>query len=168
MAKKTILSIVILVATVLIIAAMTLYIVLEQQRMKNAQYEPTDINNVVITLHRSSCLGRCPVYNLTIYGNGSVIYDGKDNVNVTGVQRTNISEEAIQDLLVEFKKISYFSLNETEIASHVVVDVPTATTSLRVNGVTQTILHYETTEPAGLTDLEDMIDEVVNSQQWTG
>jgi len=166
MKKIKILSAIILVVTIVAIAAMTLYVVLEQEKIKNSQYEPTDISNVVITLQRSGCLGACSVYNLTIYGNGTVIYEGIEHVNITGLQRSNISEDNIRQLLYEFKNIDYFSLNETEIASHVVVDVPIVTTSLSVNGKTKTILHYETTEPERLTYLENSIDEHVNSNQW--
>ena len=166
MEKKKILSAIIFVATIAVIAAVTLCIVLEQQKIKNALYEPTDIKNVVVTLQRSGCFGICPVYNLTIYGNGTVIYEGTKNVDISGIQISNISENKVRQLLSEFKNIDYFSLNETEIASHIVVDVPIFTSSLTVNGKTKTIQHCETTEPEELTELEDTIDEIVNSSQW--
>lgn len=166
MEKKQILSTTILVATVVAIAAMMLYIVLEQEKIKNKMYEPTDIQNVVITLKRSACFGICPTYNITIYGNGTVIYEGTANVNMTGIQISNIAEDNLRLLISEFKKIDYFSLNETEIASHVVYDVPMFTTSLSINGKIKTIKHYETAVPKQLTDLENKIDEIVNSSQW--
>lgn len=166
MKKTTLLSAIILVVTIAAIATMTVYIALEQQKIKNAMYEPTDMHNVKITLHRSDCYGNCSVYHLTIYGNGTVIYEGRDHVNMTGIHRSTISEDTVRELLSEFRTIDYFSLNKTEIASHVVVDVPVVTTSLTVNSRTKTILHYETTDPVRLTYLEDMIDAVVNSSQW--
>ena len=168
MVKKAILSIIILVITVVIIAAVTVYVVLEQEKQNIALYEPTDITNVVITLHRSACFGSCPVYNLTIYGNGTVIYEGRAYVNVTGVQRSTISEATVRQLLSAFRTIEYFSLNETEIASHVIYDVPVFTSSLSVNGKTKTILHYEGTEPDKLTDLENTIDILAGSGPWVG
>ncbi len=166
MKKKQILSTTILVVTVIIIAAAMLYVVLEQEKMKNKLYEPTDIKNVVITLKRSVCFGICPTYNLTIYGNGTVVYEGTENVNITGIQISNITENNIRQLISEFKKINYFSLNETEIASHIVYDAPVFTTSLTINEKTKTIKHYETAEPKQLTDLENKIDEIANSSQW--
>ena len=166
MKKKQILSTIILITTVIAIAAMMLYIVLEQEKIKNKLYEPTDIQNVVITLKRSACFGICPTYNITIYGNGTVIYEGTANVNTTGIQISNITEDNLRLLISEFKKIDYFSLNETEIASHVVYDAPMFTTSLTINGKTKTIKHYETAVPKQLTNLENKIDEIVNSSQW--
>jgi len=166
MKKKQILSTIILITTVIAIAAMMLYIVLEQEKIKNKLYEPTDIQNVAIALKRSTCFGICPTYNITIYGNGTVIYEGTANVNTTGMQISNITEDNLRLLISEFKKIDYFSLNETEIASHVVYDAPMFTTSLTINGKTKTIKHYETAVPKQLTDLENKIDEIVNSSQW--
>lgn len=166
MEKKTILSALILVVTVIAIAAAMLYVVLEQEKIKNRVYEPTDIHNVVIMLQRSGCFGICPVYNVTIYGNGTVMYTGVVNVNTTGIQNSTISETQVRQLLSEFKNIDYFSLNETEIASHVMYDAPLFTTSLSINGKTKTIHHYETTEPKELTVLENTIDQIVNSNQW--
>jgi len=164
--KTTILSIIILVITVILIAAAMLYVVLEQEKIKNKLYDPTDLNTVVMTLQRSRCFGICPVYNLTIYGNGTVLYEGIANVNITGIQISNISENQIRQLLSEFRNIDYFSLNETEIASHVVYDAPVFTTSLTINEKTKTIRHYESADPAALTALENTIDAVVNSGQW--
>ena len=166
MKKKQILSTIILIATVIAIAAMMLYIVLEQEKIKNKLYEPTDIQNVAIALKRSTCFGICPTYNITIYGNGTVIYEGTTNVNTTGIQISNITEDNLRLLISEFKKIDYFSLNETEIASHVVYDAPMFTTSLTINGKIKTIKHYETAVPKQLTDLENKIDEIVTSSQW--
>ena len=166
MEKKTLLSAIILIVTVVGIAATMLYVVLEQEKIKNRLYEPTDITNVVVTLQRGQCFGICPVYNVTIYGNGTVVYEGIANVNTTGIRMSNISEYHVRQVLSEFKNINYFSLNETEIASHIVYDAPLFTTSLSINGKTQTIHHYETADPQALTGLENTIDEIVNSSQW--
>jgi hypothetical protein len=166
MEKKTILSAVILVVTIIGIATTSLYVVLEQEKIKNRLYEPTDMNTVEIILQRSRCFGICPVYNVTIYGNGTVLFEGIANVNSSGIRISNISEDQVRQLISEFKKIDYFSFNETEIASHVVYDAPVCTTSLSLNGKTKTIQHYESAEPASLTVLENSIDEFVNSSQW--
>ena len=165
MQKKTLLSIIILVVTV-VLAAVVLFVVLEQEKIKSKLYEPTDMNNVKITLQRSHCFGICPVYNVTIFGNGSVVYEGIANVKYTGIQFSTISEDQVKQLLFEFKNIDYFSFNETEIANNVVYDAPYCITSLSINGKTKTIQHYETAKPEALTVLEDIIDETVHSSQW--
>lgn len=166
MQKKTLLSVIILVVTVVLLAAVVLFVVLEQEKIKSKLYEPSDMNNVKITLHRSHCFGICPVYNVTIYGNGTVVYEGIANVNRTGIQISTISGDQVRQLLFDFKNIDYFSFNETEIANNVVYDAPYCITSLSINGKTKTIQHYETAKPEALTVLEDTIDETVHSSQW--
>ena len=128
-------------------------------------YEPNDINNIVITLERTAGWTG-PVYTLKIYGNGTVFYNGQYNVNITGTRTINITEEEVIQLISEFEKIDYFSLNETDIASHIVFDAPSCTTSLTLNGKTKTIKHYSETGPEELTELENTIDDIVNSERW--
>ena len=45
---------------------------------------PTEnvFSDLVITLERTACHGTCPIYKLTIEGNGTVIYEGQDFVQV--------------------------------------------------------------------------------------
>ena len=45
---------------------------------------PSNINTVVITLERTTCFGVCPVYTLTIYGDGRVVYEGTRFVRTEG------------------------------------------------------------------------------------
>ena len=127
-------------------------------------YEPTNINEVVITLKRGYCYGLCPVYTLTIYGNGTVVYKGEENVNISGTRTDNISEGEVRQLISEFEKIDYFSLNESDFIR--ILDVSEITTSLTINEKTKTIRH--TGGPKELIELEFKIDEIVNSSQWTG
>jgi len=132
-----------------------------------SDYEPTDINNVVITLERTACYGTCPVYNLTIHGNGTVVYEGKRFVNITGIRTITISDGEVRQLISEFETIDYFSLNDN-YTQKIATDMPSATTSISVNGKTKTISHYhgDTSAPTVLILLEDKIDEIVNSSQW--
>ena len=48
-----------------------------------------------ITLERQPCFGFCPVYTLTIHGDGQVEYDGLNHVEVTGPQTAAIDPAAV-------------------------------------------------------------------------
>jgi len=48
-----------------------------------------------ITLERTSCFGTCPVYKVSVRRDGSVAYDGKQFVRVTG-HRTHKIPEAFE------------------------------------------------------------------------
>jgi D-alanyl-D-alanine carboxypeptidase len=124
-------------------------------------------NDLVITLERTPCHGFCPVYKLTIDGDGTVVYEGIDFVSTKNREETTISREKIEQLIEEFESIDYFSLNDkyTELT---ITDAPSAITSITLGGKTKTIEHYhgDFSAPEELTELEDKIDEIVNSEQW--
>ena len=134
---------------------------------RNQTPTPSDLEEVVITLERTVCFGVCPEYKLTIYGDGSVIYEGTRFVMVEGKRTITISEEKVRQLLSEFKKIDYFSLNDN-YEEFMATDMPSAFTSLTVDGKTKTVRHYhgDFSAPKELTELENKIDEIVNSNQW--
>ena len=129
--------------------------------------EPDNIKEIVITLERTRCFGVCPAYTLTIYGDGRVVYDGKDFVRVEGARTANIGEESISRLVTEFQNIDYFSLDDSYEEFNA-TDMPSAITSITINGKTKTIRHYhgDLSAPKKLTELENKIDQIVNTDQW--
>ncbi len=124
--------------------------------------------DVTITLERTACYGTCPVYKLTITGNGTVVYEGRDFVEVKGEQTSSISPAQVQVLVAAFEQTNFLSLRD--YTDQKVTDSPSAITSLTINGKTKTVNHYygDDSAPQELTDLESKIDEIVNSKQWTG
>ena len=126
-----------------------------------------DIEDIVITLERTVCFGACPDYTLTIHGDGTVTYEGRQFVRTQGTRTITISEEKIRQLLSEFQRVDYFSLDDS-YEEFMATDMPSAITSLKANGKTKTVRHYhgDFSAPEKLTELEDRIDEIVNSDQW--
>ena len=155
--KKALVAITILIALMLIIVSCT----------PHQTPTPSDLKEVVITLERTECFGTCPVYRLTVYGYGAVIYEGIRFAQVQGTIQTTISEEKIRQLVSEFQRVDYFSLRDSYEERNV-TDMPSAFTSLTVDGKIKTVRHYhgDLSAPKELTELEDKIDEIVNSNQW--
>ncbi|MCK4836366.1 MAG: hypothetical protein KAT17_07005 [Candidatus Aminicenantes bacterium] len=129
--------------------------------------ELIDIKDVIISLARTRCYGTCPVYELKIYGNGKVVYRGEKFVKTVGTKTINISEEKVRQLISEFKKAKYFSFYANYKDMHVTC-MPSAITYININGVAKSIRHYHGDEnaPRELRELENKIDEIVNSDQW--
>jgi hypothetical protein len=130
---------------------------------------PTTSNfqDVIISLQRTACYGTCPVYLLNVYSNGNVVYEGSEYVRITGKIESTISQEKVSQLVSEFDKADYFSLSDT-YTNYLMTDGSTVTTSISIGGKTKTIQHYrgDTGAPKQLSELEDSIDEIVNSAQW--
>lgn len=104
--------------------------------------------DTLITLERGDCDGGgCPAYRLTITADGSVVFDGQSRVKVAGAARGRITQQRRKELLAEFERIKYFSLNDryligpdgcTGYMHHGAV----ITTSLRVNGQFKRVERY--------------------------
>ncbi len=84
-------------------------------------------NNITITLERNMCKGTCPYYSLIIFGNGTVVYNGKEFVNVIGHQVSSMPQERVGGLVKEFYKANYFSL-EDSYDKITITDQPTVNT----------------------------------------
>ena len=141
-----------------------------------------------ITLERNSCYGLCPAYFLAISAEGTVIFnatywgedDGIWRARRSGVIRTRISQEQVQQLIAEFERANYFSLQDSyrdarDGCPSVATDSAWAYTSIQINGRRKSVEHYQgciyagsgfTTYPRELTTLESRIDEIVNISQW--
>jgi len=134
-----------------------------------ASQSPTsnNLNKVTITLERTACHGFCPVYTVTIQGDGTVVYEGHDFVKTKGTVEITMPKEKIKQLLEEFESIDYFNLND-KYTERTITDAPSVITSITVDRRTKTIEHYhgDFSTPEELTRLEDRIDEIINTDQW--
>jgi hypothetical protein len=147
----------------------------ENQLPKQSTTNETSIpSDALITLERTSCFGTCPIYKLEISADGSVVYEGKENVKTKGRAESQIASEKLKRLLAHFESIDYFSLADYyesgDSCRSYATDNPSALTSLRMNGRSKSVSHYYgcrgTEILERLTELEAAIDEAANSKQW--
>ena len=129
-------------------------------------------SDAVITLERTSCYGACPVYKITISGDGRVEYEGRSFVRVVGKREAKIDPAAVKKLIQQFEAIHYFELQDKyetiknpDGTETMISDMPTTLTSLSLNGKSKKIEAYYGV-PDELEELERMIDEVAGSKRW--
>ena len=129
--------------------------------------------DTLITLERSPCDAKCPAYKLTIAADGGVVFEGHSYVKEIGIVRSKITQEQLKQLVVEFERIKYFSLNDrysivpdgcAGYSHHGIFII----TSLRMNGESKRVMRNTGCLGAvpKLKMLEDRIDEVVGTKQW--
>lgn len=128
-----------------------------------------DEAEVAITLERGACFGVCPVYTLTIYTDGTVIFNGERHTTVEGEQSIQIDPGIVANLIAGFEESGFFEW-EDEYTHMSVSDLPYITTSVTRDGETKTIRRYtgDTSAPQALPYLELWIDLATYSIQWTG
>jgi hypothetical protein len=117
---------------------------------------------ILITIERGACYGTCPIYSAQISGDGTVVYNGIENVKIKGKKRFKIPKAKVQELVKAFENINYFSLKdkyETDERGMRIADLPPVMTSISLKGKTKKVAHYYGA-PKGLRELEDKIDEI--------
>jgi hypothetical protein len=129
----------------------------------------------VITLERTACFGRCPEYRLSVSADGAVQYEGRAHVAHLGVGSSQITPQRVQALISEIEQAGYFSFANHYTAAEpacgrYATDSPSVITSLRLQGRTKRIEHDYGCggAPGALYVLEQRIDEVLGSSDWTG
>jgi hypothetical protein len=128
-----------------------------------------ETNSVVITLKRHETDGPYPVYNLTVFENGVVKYEGIKNVKVTGIEVSKIPEKEVKELIDEFINIYYFALKDRYAKDKSTGQQQAVTTSIFLDKKTKTIYNdHCSAAPQALYLLEDKIDNITDSKRWTG
>src|SRR3989344_3339075 len=151
--SKNYITILILMLIIILIGLFLFYFILNYFLIKTP--EPQNIDEVIITLSRGECYGFCPVYSLTIYGNGTVKYIGE--------RIYTIPKEDVQSLVDNFIEINYFGLEDNYKVQ--VTDASTIITSILINGRKKTISRY-VGGPDKLKNLENEIDEIARTNQY--
>lgn len=129
--------------------------------------------DTVITMVRTGCFGDCPSYKVSILSQGEVIFEGRRFVRQTGVATGALTSTQLERLMDEFRRMNYFALRdsaEAQECTEMWTDASSVITSFTQNGRSATIDHYHgcVGKPAFeiLTPLEDLVDEIANTDQW--
>lgn len=106
---------------------------------------------------------------VTISADGTINWNGGRFVQTVGAASSKISPERVKELVGVFEQAGYFSLKDSYTAQGV-TDMPSANTSITMNGQHKAVQHYygDSSAPEQLKQVEDKIDEIANTAQWIG
>lgn len=134
--------------------------------------------DVLIRLERSECYGSCPAYVVTLQGDGTVRFVGRNFVKSTGERTASVPRSDVQYLLDRFTDLDFFALEDSyRIAC---TDLPTDTLVLRVGPIRKSVENYSMgarADPWGheydgwkaeleLKALAEAIDSVLGLDRW--
>lgn len=131
--------------------------------------------DTVIIMHHGGCEKRCPVYNVVVFADGTVIVEGRYYLRKPVLARSEIPAADVKKLVERFLAIDYLHLRDDfgskgkGCASIAEGDVPSVTTTLVAGGQGKSIIHYRGClgeVPKQLTDLEHAIDETAHTDRW--
>jgi uncharacterized protein DUF6438 len=139
------------------------------------------IQDVEMTLKRTSCYGTCPVYSISVSGEGKGSYYGSQYVKVGGQHEFQLTPRAALDLYNEFVGIDFASMHDSyrerpcvfvapdgtvQLGATGIVDAPGFEITLRIGSYVKTISVNGSLGPQDLMALADKIDAATNSKRW--
>ena len=128
---------------------------------------PVPPADVRITLERGPCYGACPIYSVTITGDGQVTYRGVNFVHATGEQHGTASREDVAHLVSMLEAAHFFDLQEAYRAN--ITDLPTYRVTYQRGPRTKIVADYAggmVGMPHAVSEIEAEIDRVAHTDQW--
>ena len=146
------------------------------------KWPPTyfNLDDVVISMKKTECYGPCPIYEITITGDGTGEYYGEKYVNTIGKVSFNVTNSDVMLLLDKIYQVRFFdfvdsyeskfSLEANERGAVQVIpltptDMPTSIITVKIGNYTKSVSNYYNA-PDGLKEIEDYIDGIARSYRW--
>jgi hypothetical protein len=123
-------------------------------------------SKVDITLSRSMCYGRCPVYEVSVSTRG-IVFDGEAFVAAKGRNTAAVDPGAVRELAKKFVAADFYSMRDEYRAT--VTDNPTYTLSIAIDGRKKQVVDYVgqwVGMPAAIVGLEDDVDTLAHTERW--
>jgi len=129
--------------------------------------------DTVITLERSGCLGKCPVFKLALLSNGSVYFQGRNQVKRTGIIDTLFNKNDLAGLVKEFYDSGFFRLGGKYDLTNCngPTDLSSIVISIKTIDISKKVIFYigcidYRTEAKIITELADRIENISNVSSW--
>ncbi len=126
----------------------------------------------VISLSRTVCYGSCPVYDVSIFADGTVRWNGERFVQTIGPAASSISSQQVNDLIQSLVSGGFFNFKDSyryrinaNGTTTSVSDQSTTFLTVRRGEVSKKIEDYAFS-PDGLRGLELLVDRTANSHRW--
>lgn len=140
---------------------------IEERSHQVVAFPQVPIQDVSIELSRTQCYGSCPAYTVTLYGDGSTVYQGRQFVSMTGEHRSEVSVSAVSALLDRFRSSNFLALRSSYRTGW--TDLPTYSLKLKLGDQTKVVEDYGggwMGMPSVVTELERAVDDASDSARW--
>lgn len=130
----------------------------------------TDSPDAIVQLRRAGCSpGACPIFSVSVFLDGTVVYEGRSNVAVVGQRRATLTPEQISQLIVAMQEAHFLdnpdnccSCPGADQSNLVVIDY-------RPGHVQKTVIHDQACEsaPLAMNTLTSTIERLTAVERWT-
>ncbi len=133
---------------------------------EDSLFPGTEADSLVAYLERTRCFGICPVYSISIYRSGCVVFEGNEHVKPIGNYFTFLNRTELVSIGAQAEQLGFFNLND-EYRNPYLTDFPTVYVEVRYKGKKKRVWHYDAEPPRNLVEMEDFIDKLFGEQtKW--
>jgi len=131
---------------------------------------PTNLGSATIELSRGRCYGPCPVYVVTVQGNGDVEYVGTSSVRIKGIQKAKVTPEQVVQIFEILGRSGFFALEDRAFSW--CFDTPSVSVSVSAGGRRRRVSSdascsgAKSGTQAKFVQATDEIDKILGSDQW--
>jgi hypothetical protein len=115
----------------------------------------------VFALEMTPCYGTCPSYNVVVFENDSLIFEGLKHVAKEGKIYKKLPQGTVNQLVEKFRGANFFKFQNQYTSN--MTDFPTTYISFTDKGVTKKIMDYYKA-PESLRQLESLISDLVKEE----
>jgi len=130
--------------------------------IKDMKKELSD--SLFLRLKRTACFGRCPIYTLSIYIDGTVVYEGEKWVEREGNYNSRVNQTVLEQIQNKADSIEFKLLDEVYDNLNV-TDLPATITVLKDEEDFKVVVNRYGA-PEKLNHFEDFIDKMVKNLDW--
>ena len=112
---------------------------------------------------KSPCFGKCPTYDMTIYADGFVELNGIRDVELIGKFTAQLTEAEVHKFRIWANRTGFMDMKESYDCS--ISDVPSATSTINLNGVTKSVFR-RCDFPPSILQFEELFDALLKSKKW--
>ncbi|MEM9847230.1 MAG: DUF6438 domain-containing protein [Bacteroidota bacterium] len=121
---------------------------------------------LIASIERTACYGRCPVYQAKIFSNGLVLYEGKKHVSNMGLFEAYILEDQIDHLLAQADSVQFFDLSASYPEhGQKIYDLPSTQIFIRKAESEKTVLNNHSA-PKTLRAYESYFEQFLDNLAW--
>jgi Domain of unknown function (DUF6438) len=128
---------------------------------------PKDVDpNLVASLQRSPCFGKCPTFSYQLFADGRVVYNGAAHVTRMGSYTTKVDDVFMKRVVDKALSIKYLGMSDKyPIGDIAISDVPTITTYIRIGNDGKKIANnYDA--PKELMAFEEWLEIQFDGLKW--
>ncbi|HET8859830.1 DUF6438 domain-containing protein [Marivirga sp.] len=116
---------------------------------------------VIFSLKTTSCMGECPVFEMELYGDKTLVFNGKQHTEVSGEQQKTLTDEQFEALLGIIESADWPGLDDEYKST--MLDLPTQNFKYNRNGIQKSVIKYGTA-PKSINNMSDIILTFVEEQ----